>query len=257
MAFHFTEQHRDEYFSAGLTILHGIIPATLLSDLRRETDKARHIARKCAGPQSQRLQPVYQYEELDHRAFRDFLELPTLRSTVEGILGPLHKPSDNMGVLLEPAENAWCTNWHRDVAHHIPELEEAWFFQAAANLQTFNQFNAALYDDHSLWIVPGSHHRPDTPQEHACFPGMPPSGPELRQAMRPEERERACLEYAQSMPGAVPVMLFAGDCAFYRASGWHIGNYVPYLKRATLHDNFQGEADRAWWDEVRRLSATI
>lgn len=255
MTFQFTEQHRDEYFSAGLTTLRGIIPPSLLSALRRETDKARAIARERGGPQSQRLQPVYRYEELNHRHFRDFLELAGMQATVEGILGAGHETADNMGVLLEPAEQAWCTNWHRDVAHHIPGLDNEWFFQTAANLQTFNQFNAALYDDHSLWLVPGSHHRQDTPEERACFPQMPPASPSLREQMLPEERERACLEYAQAMPGAEPVVLFAGDCAFYRASGWHLGNYVPYLKRATLHDNFQGEDDRVWWEGVRQMRA--
>jgi|GEM_PF-5017622 len=135
MTFQFTEQHRDEYFSAGLTTLRGIIPPSLLSALRRETDKARAIARERAGPQSQRLQPVYRYEELNHRHFRDFLELAGMQATVEGILGAGHETSDNMGVLLEPAEQAWCTNWHRDVAHHIPGLDNEWFFQTAANLK--------------------------------------------------------------------------------------------------------------------------
>jgi ectoine hydroxylase-related dioxygenase (phytanoyl-CoA dioxygenase family) len=116
----------------------------------------------------------------------------------------------------------------------------------------FNQFNAALYDDHSLWVVPGSHNREDTPEERICFPTATPAAPELSEDASSEERERACLEYAQHMPGSVPVVLFAGDCAFYRASGWHLGNYVPYIKRATLHDNFQGDEDRAWWDNVRR-----
>jgi hypothetical protein len=54
--------------------------------------------------------------------------------------------------------------------------------------------------------------------------------------MTPEERELACREYARSMPGAVEVVLGAGDVAFYRAGGWHLGNYVPYARRATLHD---------------------
>jgi hypothetical protein len=208
MPFQYSEIYREKYFSAGLTILRGIIPPALLSDLRRETDTAREIARKTSGLQSQRLQPVYQYEELNHQAFRDFLELPDLRATVEGILGAGHKPTDNMGVLLEPAENAWCTNWHRDVAHHIPGLDCDLFFQTAANLQTFNQYNTALYDDHSLWVVPGSHHREDTPQERACFPNTPPDGPELHEKMQPAERERVCLEYTRSMPGAEPVVLF-------------------------------------------------
>ena len=60
------------------------------------------------------------------------------------------------------------------------------------------------------------------------------------------ERELACLAYTRRMPGAVQVPLAAGDVAFYRAVGWHIGNYVPYIKRATLHDGFYGPDDRAW-----------
>jgi hypothetical protein len=68
--------------------------------------------------------------------------------------------------------------------------------------------------------------------------------------MSPEQRELACLHYTRQMPGAVPVTLGAGDVAFYRAVGWHIGNYVPYTKRATLHDGFYGLDDRAWQANV-------
>jgi ectoine hydroxylase-related dioxygenase (phytanoyl-CoA dioxygenase family) len=252
MPFQYSDQHRDEYSTAGLTVLRGVIPAPLLTDLRRETDKARELARQSTGPQSQRLQPVYKYEELNHRPFRDFLQLPGMQATVEGILGASHRSSYNMGVLLEPAQNPWCTNWHRDVAHHIAGLDMQSFQKAARDVGMFNQFNAALYDDHSLWIVPGSHNRKDTLEERACFPTAMPAAPHLSEDASSEERERTCLEYAQHMPGAVPVVLFAGDCAFYRASGWHLGNYVPYVKRATLHDNFQGDEDRAWWDDVRQ-----
>jgi hypothetical protein len=70
------------------------------------------------------------------------------------------------------------------------------FQQAARDLQMFNQFNAALYDDHSLWIVPGSHNREDTPEERACFPTAMPAVPEFSDDASSEERERACLEYS-------------------------------------------------------------
>ena len=53
-----------------------------------------------------------------------------------------------------------------------------------------------------------------------------------------------CLSYTRQMPNAVQIVLCAGDIAFYRNSSWHIGNYVPYVKRATLHDGFYGEEDR-------------
>ena len=65
MAFQYTEQHRDEYVTNGYTILRGLLPASLLADLRRETDKAREIARAEGGPLAQRLQPVYAYGQLN------------------------------------------------------------------------------------------------------------------------------------------------------------------------------------------------
>jgi hypothetical protein len=106
MAFRYTEQNREEYITDGFTILRDLIPASLLADLRRETDRAREIARTKHGPQAQRLQPVYAYEELNAQTFRDFLGLEGMRATVEGILGPEHRQTDIMGVLLEPAEKA-------------------------------------------------------------------------------------------------------------------------------------------------------
>src|SRR6187551_3472657 len=108
-AYRYSERNRDEYFTNDLTILRGLIPPTLLTDLRREAEKAREIAHRQSGPQAQRLQPVYKYPELDHRPFRDFLGLPELRRTVEAILGPDHTASDIMGILFNPLDSAWCT----------------------------------------------------------------------------------------------------------------------------------------------------
>lgn len=252
MPFHYTEQHSIEYQTEGFTILRGLIPATLLADLRRETEKARHIARRQHGPQAQRLQPVYAYAELDPQPFRDFLNLPGMQAIVEGILGPDHRQSDIMGVLLEPERDAWCTHWHRDWGYNAAHVDLDAFFEAVSNLGMFNQLNAALYDDHSLWVVPGSHARRDTEAEQAAFAAIPPPPPELRADMEAAERELTCLDYVRRMPGAQPVSLFAGDVAFYRACQWHIGNYVPYTRRATLHDGFYGEEDLAWKAAVQR-----
>jgi hypothetical protein len=252
MTFQYTEQNRIEYTKVGFTILRELIPGALLADLRRETDKAREIARHRSGPQAQRLQPVYAYKEIDPRPFRDFLGLPGMRATVEGILGTEHCQTEIMGVLVEPAQDAWCTHWHRDWGYNAPHVDLDAFFKAVSNLRMFNQLNAALYDDHSLWVVPGSHDRADTYEERSAFASIPPPGPELRTDMSPAERELTCLGYARRLPGAVPVPLFAGDVAFYRACQWHLGNYVPYTRRATLHDGFYCDEDLAWQAAVRR-----
>jgi ectoine hydroxylase-related dioxygenase (phytanoyl-CoA dioxygenase family) len=166
---------------------------------------------------------------------------------VEEILGTGYVPSDvpGLGVLFEPADAAWSTNWHRDWAH-APFADFEAYRKTSTNMRVWNQLNAALYDDHSLWVVPGSHDRDDTPEERALFPDNPPAGPALSPEMSAVERETTCLAYARQMPNAVQIVLCAGDIAFYRNSSWHIGNYVPYVKRATLHDGFYCDEDRAW-----------
>src|SRR5262249_35075117 len=151
-------------------------------DLRRETDKARVIARQQRGSQAQRLQPVFAYDELDHQPFDDFLELPGLRAAVDGILSPEHRRTRVMGVLLEPEKDAWCTAWHRDT-QGINNGNVS--MEAIANLRIFNQFNAALYDDHSFWVVPGSHNRPDTAAESALFPSRPVLTPTFADTLSP------------------------------------------------------------------------
>ena len=232
MAFHYSERNRDEYYSDGLTILHGLVPPSLLVDLRREAETARAIAHERYGPQAQRLQPVYRYPELNHAPFREFLALPELRTTVREILGQEHTESDILGILFEPEDAAWTTGWHRDWLHHVKDLDRGAFFDAVLHQPTtFNQLNAALYPDRALWVVPGSQHREDTSEELAAHA----AGNEL--------------------PGAVNVVLEAGDVAFYRAVGWHTGSYVPGAKRATLHDGFYSPADRAWQASPPKISS--
>jgi hypothetical protein len=251
MSFRYSDLTREEYHRDGFTILRGLIPASLLSDLRRETDKAREIARAKYGPQTQRLQPVYAYDELNHEPFRDFLSLPELAKTVEHVLSPQHTQSDIMGVLLEPAEKPWAMNWHRDWGHHTDAAVKHGFWDAIRNPLMFNQLNAALWDDHSFWAVPGSHDRADSPEEVEAFGAIPAPNPPLTDEMSAEERELVCSDYVRKMPGGQPLALLAGDCAFYRSCQWHVGAYIPYTKRATLHDGFYGPEDRAWQAAVR------
>lgn len=252
MTFRYTEQHRIEYFRHGVTVLRGLIPPALLTDLRQEAEKARQIARLKSGPQAQRLQPQWSYEELDLKRFRDFQTLPGLRAAVKGILGTEHRVGDRLAVFLEPAQDAWCTAWHRDWGN-VRGVDQEEFFRTAADLKMHNQLNAALYDDHSLWVVPGSDRRKDTSEERGAFEESPPEGPVLTAEMSPALREAECIRYAQRMPGGSPVLLFAGDVAFYRACIWHLGFYVPYVRRATLHDSFLCEDDRTFQAAVRRL----
>jgi len=236
VAYQFESRCIDEFHEFGYTVFRGILPASLIADLRRVTDNARGIARERSGPQAQRLQPVGSFD-LDTDAFQDYADLPELIDAIARVLSPRHRHGNRkwFGVLFEPADLPYCTPWHRDWRDNMPGLDIPMWESAITDLDLFNQVNCALYEDNCTWVVPGSHMRPDTDEERSLFPQGAIPGARM-DGLTYEERERVGLQYSRSMPGAVRLHLDAGDFALYRNSLWHIGNYSPHLKRATIHD---------------------
>lgn len=251
MLFKFSDSHISDYHTLGYTVFRGILPASLVSDLRRVSDGARQIARDKQGAQVQRLQPVGDYD-IDAKPFEDFDELPELRDAVSRVLTPHHRYGNInlLGILLEPGEMPYCTKWHRDWRDNIESLVISEWEAVFADVDYFNQVNCPLYQDSSTWVVPGSHLRGDLPGEVERFPDRPIQTPNL-EGKTFEERERVCLDYCHSMPGAERLYLNAGDFALYRNTLWHLGNYVPYCKRATLHNFVDTPEYAAWREKVR------
>ena len=245
MAFELSERHIDEFKTRGYTVFRQIVPPSLIRDLRAASDDARRMAREKGGPQVQRLQPVGAYE-IDQRPFADFSKLPDLVDAVASVLTPLHNPSspETCGILLEPAEQPYCTTWHRD-GRRGPGPHEEWR-RLFHHIDFFNQTNCPLYRDSSLWYVPGSHLRPDDFRREAPLDRVGPKTSIELDGTDSEERERVCNDYVLSMPGAVRLDLEAGDYALYRSNAWHLGSYVPYTKRATLHDYVDTPAFYEW-----------
>ncbi|MBI3831054.1 MAG: phytanoyl-CoA dioxygenase family protein [Planctomycetes bacterium] len=243
------------YYKEGYIVFRQILPTALIRDLRRECEKALRIARRVSGAQAQRLQPVQQYaDELDLRPFKDYADLPPLRAAIAALLTPRHVygHADVCGVLFEPEHVPWCTDWHRDITLESSRLPAEDFQELLLDWNFSNQINCPLYDDACTWFVPGSHLRPQNlPGESAAAKQPAGVGWATRNADATAvdlvERERACLNYTQGMPGAVQLRLHAGDFCLYRSLGWHIGNYVPYMKRATLHDKVFTPEYEVWW----------
>jgi hypothetical protein len=252
MTFKVPEQDIASYYREGYIVFRQIMPASLVRDLRREADKAYPIARAKAGPDAQRIQPVGNYaDKLDMKPFRDYAELPALRDAIDQVLSPAHSWGDMniLGVLLHPETTPWCTAWHRDMTLKTSRLPPEEFHDIMLDWNSANQINAPLYDDNCTWFVPGSNLRArDLPGEVAAANAPVDIG--VKSAITdPAEKERACWNYTQGMPGAVQLHLNAGDFALYRPIGWHIGNYVPYRKRATLHDAIFTPVYKEWWKE--------
>lgn len=259
MAFELTDEHISGYHKDGFTIFRDIVPLALLTDLRREADKGRLIARERSGESAQRLQPVRNFG-LDARPFEDFAHLPAITDAIKAVAGPalFYGARDDdrlkaLGVLYEPTTRAWCTQWHRDWRDNAPGLDIKLWEANLLDMSMFNQVNCALYEDTCTWVVPGSHLRRDTPAEIRRFPDRPVPGPVVPATATLEEAERICLDYTMSMPGAVQAHLNAGDFMLYRNSLWHIGNYLPYKRRATIHDVIGSPAYSAWFEKPPML----
>lgn len=240
-----TEEDRQKYRQEGYHIIPKVIPASLLKDLRREAAKAQEIARRIDGPQSQRLSVLRNYQaELDMKVFQDFDEIEGLQQAIQELLTPEHflQPTAEATLLFGPRDRPWSTEWHRDFRDHIEaepwekHLAKNWE-QIARDFRYWNQVNCPLYEDNSTWYVPGSFRRThNTTEENELYAST------TQEILRDETNEQTdealelfCLNYCQAMPGAVQLVLNPGDFCIYRNVGWHIGNYVPYRKRMTIH----------------------
>tara|TARA_Y100000588_G_scaffold366229_1_gene431709 strand:- start:10066 stop:11280 length:1215 start_codon:yes stop_codon:yes gene_type:complete len=148
-----------------------------------------------------------------------------------------------MALMCSPVEDHGPQHWHRDMN---PEL-----LAPLGGLQTelleggisHTQWNIPLYDDSVFWIVPGSHRRPNTP----------------------EEQGRLVTDDRTPLPGSIPVELNAGDGVVYSNLLLHWGsNYSTKLRR-TIHlgyRSFEGPTlsyvgHNYWRDDVTRLPGDV
>lgn len=240
-----TEADRQFYRDHGYFIIRQFIPTGLLADLRRTAAKAHDLAVRLNGPQTQRLAPLKKYAgDLVLRPFHDFDQIEGLNAAIQALLTPEHtlEPTEDACILFGPRERPWSTEWHRDWRDHVledefqAEIGDARWEEIANDFRLWNQVNCPLYEDTATWYVPGSFKRVhNTPEEMRAYAST--TQQELwdeDHRRTDEELEAFCLRYCQSMPGAVQWVLNPGDFAIYRNIGWHIGNYVPYRRRATL-----------------------
>ena len=246
MKFRVTDEDVLKYRERGYHIIPQVIPATLLKDLRRVATKARELAYRDHGPQTQRLGFFKDYaDELDLQPFREFTVIDGLNEAVQQLTSPHHivKPAEESGLLFSPKERPWSTEWHRDWRDHVLDAEfqehvgDARWQEILDDSDFFNQVNCPLFEDTSTWYLPGSHRRlHNTETEMAVYRST--NQEELideDKKRTDEELELFCLRYCQAMPGAVQLVFNPGDFLLYRNTGWHIGNYVPYRDRMTMH----------------------
>jgi ectoine hydroxylase-related dioxygenase (phytanoyl-CoA dioxygenase family) len=258
MSFTFTDRHVTDFYHHGYTVFREVVPAALITDMRRAGGRVEEVTRRDRGKNAARTSPIAALAgEVDIKPFRDYVELPALVDAVKRVLTPEHDISDlqTTAMFLTYLVGPSCQDWHRDLAGGYVGIDddEEWKV-VSTNPTFFAQINCALYTDTCLWYVPGSAGRPNTPGELGAA-GPPYDGKEGRgRLIDPDlvgksdaEGERLCLDYCRRMPGGVNLVLEPGDFALYRPIGWHTGNYAPYRRRMTLHHTAWSPPTRAWY----------
>lgn len=131
-------------------------------------------------------------------------------------------------LLINPVAHDFALRWHRDDVNEKATSEEE---QEALNLWHFGiQWNTALYRDSCLYVVPGSHKVPRTPEQRVHSETLaPPIDPLL-------------------MPGSIRLTLQPGETVFYNSNILHCATYDSKEPRATLHaciGDIRGGSSRA------------
>ncbi|SJL06552.1 related to phytanoyl-CoA dioxygenase family protein [Armillaria ostoyae] len=157
------------------------------------------------------------HPELGHPIFAEWYTSDALTSVVKELLGCEEEvlQMELFNLLINPISHDFALRWHRDDVKGDASLVEE---KAALALWNHGiQWNTALYEDACLYVVPGSHSVPRTPEQRMHSTTMDAPADPL------------------DMPGAIPVVLKPGDTVFYNNNILHLGTYSAKAKRATLH----------------------
>lgn len=143
---------------------------------------------------------------------------PEILRVIEQILGaPLI--INNASLFAAEPGTSYKLGWHRDVIQ-IPqdEIDE----EAIYHPDRFHnsvQINLPLYDDETLWVVPGSHHRKNSTAEAAAFGGSKHYAP-----------------IDAVMPGGINVKIRPGQAVLYNNNLIHRGYNPAFVApRRSLH----------------------
>ena len=148
------------------------------------------------------------HPSIREQALVDALAHPQILDVIEALIG--QRLRYYLCTLLVSSERKpYHINWHRDSA---PDGEVS-LETLLSRLRNHVQLNSALYDDETLYIVPGSHRRELTDAERTVIRQMPKA----------------------AMPNQLTVKLKAGDIVFYNSSLLHKGYNLTDAKRQTLH----------------------
>ncbi len=217
----------EQLLDEGFIILREVVPPAQLDELRASVetlvDRQKAISARDRKPDEPpggawevSAQPRVNIDAVVDEATANTVEFCLHENTL-GVSRQLMQCEEttltNMQVLCSGVHDYGATDWHRD----IDCMEQAPLcglqMDLVENMPGYVQWNIALYDDDVLWVVPGSHRRPDDDAQN-------------RQLL---------IDPCVPLPGGVQVKLKAGDGVVYPNIIMHWGsNYTTKLRR-TIH----------------------
>ncbi|KAF9446655.1 hypothetical protein P691DRAFT_732842 [Macrolepiota fuliginosa MF-IS2] len=221
------------YDEQGFVVVPGLIPEEDWEELEaacqrviRKTREGDWPHRRTVGkqfppfdidnPDSWGVQHVM-HPQLNEPAFGKWYTSQALLSAVKQLLGCSDEELqlELFNLLINPLDHDFALRWHRDdVGEKATEEEE----RSALQLWHHGvQWNAALYTDSCLFIIPRSHKNVRTPEQR-----------QLSETLEPPKNP-------MDMPGAIQLTLQPGETVFYNSNILHCATYSSKTPRATLH----------------------
>ena len=219
--------NRQQFLNDGFIIIRECIPPDMLEQLRKSfgtlVERQKKVWADEAGPDDppggvweSSGQPRLWYDHVVDSATSDTIDFVMHENTM-GVSRQLMQ-SDEAAVacfflMCSPVKDHGPAAWHRDI-HPIDQAPLTGLQRdLLENAPGLIQWNVPLYDDDVLWVVPGSHRRPNTPAEN----------------------EQLLADNTVPLPESIPVKLKAGDGVAYTNTILHWGsNYSSKLRR-TIH----------------------
>ncbi len=155
---------------------------------------------------------------------------PALLGAVEALIGP-ELIINNASLFAAEPGTAYKLGWHRDVIQIPREEIHPEAIYTPERFHNSVQINLPLYRDSALWVVPGSHVRPNTEAEERAFRGSKHYAPP-----------------GAEMPGARQVHIAPGQALLYNNSLIHRGHSERFAeRRLALHLGYHSRTRPPTW----------
>ncbi|MEE2710047.1 MAG: phytanoyl-CoA dioxygenase family protein [Gemmatimonadota bacterium] len=141
---------------------------------------------------------------------------PEIHSLSSALLDVPDAAGTEMMLMCNPVRDHGPARWHRDMYPPLCAPIRGYIDEILGSGPRYVQWNITLYYDDTLWVVPGSHKRINTPEEDAQI---------LEDPHAP-------------VPGGIQTRLKAGDGVVYILPILHWGSNYSTKRRRCIHGGF-------------------